>query len=184
MILNSILVLIFIVTFGLIQKQITYELLGLFIGVIIYMPTDFLINSVVNSKLKIEERTEPNQGIWLSRNNCIRLGLSGGLIGGLLWGLFVGLIVSLDKNLLEGLKLGLGAGLMSVILIGGLVGLKYGGAACIQHFNLRGILYRKGRIPKDYADFLDYASERLLMKKVGGGYVFYHRMLMEHFAQS
>ena len=99
MILNSILVLIFIVTFGLIQKQISYELLGLFIGVIIYMPTDFLINSVVNSKLKIEERTEPNQGIWLSRNNCIRLGLSGGLIGGLLWGLFVGLIVSLDKNL-------------------------------------------------------------------------------------
>nr|MDJ0568382.1 zinc ribbon domain-containing protein [Pleurocapsa sp. MO_192.B19] len=47
----------------------------------------------------------------------------------------------------------------------------------------RRILYRKGRIPWNYARFLDYASERLLMKKVGGGYIFYHRMLMEHFDQ-
>ena len=68
--------------------------------------------------------------------------------------------------------------------MGGLfVGLKYGGVTCLQHFNLRRVLYRKGRIPWNYARFLDYASERLLMKKVGGGYVFYHRMLMEHFAQ-
>ncbi|MDJ0688082.1 MAG: hypothetical protein QNJ41_06210 [Xenococcaceae cyanobacterium MO_188.B32] len=48
---------------------------------------------------------------------------------------------------------------------------------------MRLILYCKKYIPWNYARFLDYASERLLMKKVGGGYVFYHRMLMEHFAQ-
>ncbi|MGL5942848.1 MAG: hypothetical protein ACRC2S_21265 [Waterburya sp.] len=60
---------------------------------------------------------------------------------------------------------------------------KYGGIACIQHFNLRLILYKKERIPWNYARFLNYASKLLLMKKVGGGYVFFHRMLLEHFAQ-
>ena len=119
------------------------------------------------------------------------LGLGGGLIGGLGGGLFFGQIrvasrwlselriYGLSEWLIYGLIAGLGLG-----LIGGLIGgLMNGGATCIQHFNLRRILYRKGRIPWNCARFLDYASERLLMKKVGGGYIFYHRMLMEHFAQ-
>jgi len=29
---------------------------------------------------------------------------------------------------------------------------------------------------------LDYAAERILLRKVGGGYIFTHRMLMEYFA--
>lgn len=52
-----------------------------------------------------------------------------------------------------------------------------------QHFNLRLLLYCKGRTPWNYARFLNYAAERLLLKKVGGGYIFVHRMLMEHLAQ-
>ena len=74
-------------------------------------------------------------------------------------------------------------GLFGGLFVGLIFGLLNGGAACIQHYQLRRILYRQGRIPWNYARFLDYATERLLMKKVGGGYVFYHRMLMEHFAQ-
>lgn len=34
-----------------------------------------------------------------------------------------------------------------------------------------------------YARFLDFASARLLMKKVGRGYVFFQSMLLKHFAQ-
>jgi hypothetical protein len=30
---------------------------------------------------------------------------------------------------------------------------------------------------------LDFASDRLLLKKLGGGCLFYHRMLMEHLAR-
>jgi len=45
------------------------------------------------------------------------------------------------------------------------------------------MLHQKGRLPWNYAKFLDFTSDRLLMKKVGGGYVFFHRMLLEHFAQ-
>jgi len=29
--------------------------------------------------------------------------------------------------------------------------------------------------------FLDYAAERIFLRKVGGGYVFVHRMLMDYF---
>jgi hypothetical protein len=30
--------------------------------------------------------------------------------------------------------------------------------------------------------FLDYAAERILLRKVGGGYIFVHRLLLEYFA--
>ncbi|MEG5043499.1 NACHT domain-containing protein [Microcoleus sp. B4-C1] len=68
-------------------------------------------------------------------------------------------------------------------LIGGLGANESSGVVCIQHFTLRQLLYQKGRIPWNYKKFLDFVSERRLMKKVGGGYVFFHRMLLEHFAR-
>jgi len=44
------------------------------------------------------------------------------------------------------------------------------------------MFYRMGYIPWNYARFLDYATEHIFLQKVGGGYIFIHRMLMEHFA--
>ena len=58
-----------------------------------------------------------------------------------------------------------------------------GGASCIKHFLLRIFLYLRGYIPWDYARFLNYATERIFLHKVGGSYIFIHRMLLEHFAQ-
>jgi hypothetical protein len=68
-------------------------------------------------------------------------------------------------------------------ILGLIFGLKYGEAARIQHFILRQILHRKNRMPWNYAKFLDFAADRLLLKKIGGSYIFFHRMLLEHFAQ-
>nr|WP_277879171.1 NACHT domain-containing protein [Leptolyngbya sp. FACHB-711] len=124
---------------------------------------------------EIIHRTVPNQGIRTSLRNCLAFGLIGGLIGGLIFGLIGGLSVGLSVGWYSGLI----GGLIFVLLFG----LKYGGVACIQHFILRQMLYQKGRIPWNYAKFLDFASDRLLMKKIGGGYVFFHRMLLEHFAR-
>ena len=128
---------------------------------------------------KTEQKTIPNQGIWNSAENYMSVGLFFGLSVGLIGGLLFGLLFGLSVELLFGLIIGLVGGL-SVGFIGGL---NYGGAACIRHFNLRLILYRADRIPWNYARFLDFASDRLLLKKVGGGYLFYHRMLMEHMAR-
>jgi hypothetical protein len=45
------------------------------------------------------------------------------------------------------------------------------------------ILWRQGAIPVKYVDFLDYAAECIFMRRVGGGYVFVHRLVQEHFAR-
>jgi hypothetical protein len=44
------------------------------------------------------------------------------------------------------------------------------GHACLQHVLIRGMLTRNGSAPWRYAAFLDYAAERVLLRKVGGGY--------------
>jgi len=43
------------------------------------------------------------------------------------------------------------------------------------------VLPRK-KIPFKLITFLDFAAERVFLRKVGGGYIFIHRMIMEHFA--
>ncbi|NEO81184.1 NACHT domain-containing protein [Moorena sp. SIO4G3] len=63
-----------------------------------------------------------------------------------------------------------------------LIGFSYAGRPVIQHFVLRLILWRSGSIPWNYADFLSYATERCLIKQVGGRYRFIHDLLREHFA--
>ncbi|MDJ0898684.1 MAG: NACHT domain-containing protein [Xenococcus sp. MO_188.B8] len=178
-------------------------ILGLIIGLLQVNPIGGLIMGLIGGLIfglysglgstEVEQRTFPNQGIWSSAKNFALVVLIVGLIIGLIMGL-VGLIAGIFGMVITGM-LGLIGGLvgglilfgqwffLGGLLFGPLVGLQYGGATCIKHFNLRWMLYQKGLIPCDYARFLGYASERLLMKKVGGGYVFYHRMLMEHFAQ-
>jgi hypothetical protein len=37
-------------------------------------------------------------------------------------------------------------------------------------------------MPWNYSRFLDYCADRIFLRKVGGGYIFIHRMLMEYFA--
>ena len=106
-----------------------------------------------------------------------------GLIFGLIVGVSSGLLIFRLMRELNSVLIFVRLGGLIGGLIGGLGrGLLNGGASCIKHFNLRRILYCKGLIPWNYARFLDYATQFKLMKRVGGGYVFYHRMLMEHFA--
>jgi hypothetical protein len=68
-------------------------------------------------------------------------------------------------------------------LSGGLlVGLLDGGLAFLQHYILRFLLWRTKSVPWCYAQFLDYTAERILLCKVGGGYIFIHRLLLDYFA--
>lgn len=41
---------------------------------------------------------------------------------------------------------------------------------------------RNGDIPWNYVGFLYHAAARIFLRKVGGGYIFIHRMLLEYFA--
>lgn len=105
-----------------------------------------------------EVNLAPNLNIWIS----LKFGVIAGLLGGVLGGLF------------GGLRVGVLSG-----LFGWLIG---GGEAFILHFFLRFTLWRSGYIPWRYARFLDYCAERIFLRKVGGGYIFIHRYLMEYFA--
>ena len=52
----------------------------------------------------------------------------------------------------------------------------------IKHYALRLTLWLNGYTPFKFIKFLDHCARLILLKKVGGGYIFIHRMLLEYFA--
>jgi len=121
-------------------------------------------------------KTEPNQGIWLSLRNATRIG---GL-SGLVMGLVVGFVSAFFGN---GMEAALGFGLAYGLLTAVALGMWFGGFEVVEHGILRLIFWRKGYAPLNYAEFLDYAADELnFLQKVGGGYIFIHRYLLEYFA--
>jgi hypothetical protein len=57
-----------------------------------------------------------------------------------------------------------------------------GGLAAWRHGILRLLLRRAGVAPRHYVRFLDEAASCILLQKVGGGYSFVHRLLLDYFA--
>lgn len=55
----------------------------------------------------------------------------------------------------------------------------HGGEALAPPQVVAGIEHARGEVD---ARFLDYCTERIFLRKVGGGYIFVHHMLMEYFA--
>jgi hypothetical protein len=126
---------------------------GLFSGLIFGLSKD---------TLKEDSFVKPNEGIWRSARNGIRYGVMTWLISLP----FFGLVMLIGR--------------LGVVLV---VGLLLGGRACIQHLILRVLLWHAKSIPWNYPRFLDYAAERILLRKVGGGYIFVHRLLLDYFAE-
>jgi hypothetical protein len=117
---------------------------------------------------KVEEKAFPNQGIWLSIKNTIIITVS--------FGVLTLLVVMLVRSLFPDYEIDLFPILLLFVLW-------QGGLAVIQHYTLRLIFWLNKCTPWDYTTFLDYATDRIFLRKVGGGYVFIHRLMMEHFAE-
>jgi hypothetical protein len=94
-------------------------------------------------------------------------------------GLISGLIGEFSE---EGLYSGPRYGLICGVIVGLIVGLNRGGSAVIKHYALRLSLWRNGYTPLNFIKFLDHCARLIFLKKVGGGYIFIHRMLLEYFA--
>jgi hypothetical protein len=107
---------------------------------------------------EVKTRKRANEGIGRSIKMALATGLALGLSGWLLGGVDFGLIVGLTS------------------------GLAGGGLFSLRHVVLRLMLWVNRSTPLRYVRFLDYAVEHLFLRKVGGGYIFVHRMLMEYFA--
>jgi hypothetical protein len=138
-------------------------------------------------------KASPNEGIKLSRKNsliiflvtwltvAVPVGVIGGFISWLarirLFG-FVGTFSIGAQDMMVGLLVGLITGLT----VGLIASLNRGGTAVVKHYALRLILWRKGYTPLNFVKLLDHCARLILLKKVGGGYIFIHRMLLEYFA--
>jgi hypothetical protein len=118
--------------------------------------------------------TAPNQGMRTSARSA--------LWSGLLFGLLLGLVSAVLVSLSSGLQVGLSVGLLVGSFVGLFTGLLNGGGAYLRHLLLRALLVRISVAPWNYVAFLDHAAERILLRKAGGGFLFVHRMLLEHFA--
>ena len=123
-------------------------------------------------------KESPNQGVTLSLRNALMVLLICELIGEIVIGLFAMMANGLDSTLGRALVVGLGP----VMLVGLTVGLNRGGSAVVKHYALRLILWLTGATPFRFIPFLDHCAKLILLKKVGGGYIFIHRTLLEYFA--
>lgn len=147
-----------------------YGLYSVLYGLLIFTLLPGIIGGLDKGK-EIEKTSLPNQGIVRSAK-----------YSALFFAIFVpvGMISSIpfsENNLHEVISIGLAVG-----LVAGLVGGQFSGLVLIKHLTLRFILWISGYIPWNYAKFLDYAAERILLQKSGGGYIFCHRLLLEYLA--
>ncbi|WP_420629257.1 NACHT domain-containing protein [Candidatus Leptofilum sp.] len=79
-------------------------------------------------------------------------------------------------------------------VIGGLIGgfFQYGGQSYVQHYVLRLMLGSQRMLPlvalsiknpdRVFVDFLDAMKDRVILRRVGGGWMFIHRTLLDYFA--
>ncbi len=193
--LGNVLSPIYIQGFTLFSKLILALSLGLLGGLTAGLGYWFLfglLQGISSATIDDQHRVSPNQGIRSSIRNGLLIGLISFMIVGLLGFLrvwlsyrlipslhFTGLTRSEVSSMLrDGLYEGLGVGLS----IGLLVGFLNGGFASLRHAILRLLLYWNKAIPWSYPHFLDHAAERILLRKVGGGYIFLHRLLLDYFA--
>jgi hypothetical protein len=147
-----------------------------------------LVLGVSSGQLETHKSLKPNQGIWRSLSNGGRISL---MVGFILW-----LIYDLPVLVSYGLAINQAlpgetidfpinqflTGIIIAVSVGLFLGLLNGGIAALKHVMLRIFLRQAKALPWDCARFLDYAASRILLRKVGGGYIFVHRLLLEHFA--
>lgn len=117
-------------------------------------------------QLTARNHLTPNEGIRRSA----KIGLVRGLPLGLIMGIYRWMII----GPINGLALGLFGTLLS--------GLQGGLLVVVRHFVLRIWLWRTEVFPWNAPRFLDDARARILLRRIGGGYSFTHRLLLDYFA--
>ena len=122
-------------------------------------------------------KTSPNQGIRLSWKNSLNVFLRFFLIFGFVFSSQIPYVLRIQQ------PSALIDALLPLLILGFIGGLNRGCSAVIKHYALRLILWLKGYTPFHFIKFLDHCAQLILLKKVGGGYIFIHRMLLDYFAE-
>jgi hypothetical protein len=69
------------------------------------------------------------------------------------------------------------------VLFGLFIGTFFGGEAVIRYYVTRFLISKRNLLPWRLVPFLDHCVDLIFLRRVGGGYIFVHRLLMEHFAE-
>jgi energy-coupling factor transporter ATP-binding protein EcfA2 len=175
--------------FGLIGGLVGWVFAGPIGGIVvgclveaIMAPMGGLVGALSPTQLPERVALSPNEGIWRSGRRGTTIVFLFVLLVGMAAGLLVGLLGTSIDSLVYGLLFGLIFGSVGGLIFGlffGLVGGRTGLAAFVQHFVLRFFLWRLGLLPWNLVAFLNEATERLLLHKVGGSYIFVHRLLRD-----
>ncbi len=180
----------------LIRAVIVIGFFGIIFGIFWEGSVDGAISGIIDvSKVDIEKRIYPNQGIWNSFHNSILFSIIGFLLMRIIDYLFYWLQFLFAKTVRE-MSISFAIRHMTILLLPAiiylffvllfmlLVGFLFRALlACIQHLSLRLALVSFGAIPWNYARFLNYATERLFLQRIGGRYRFMHKLLQDYFAQ-
>lgn len=126
--------------------------------------TFFLLGGLTGKR--IEPQNRPNEGIRIAAKS----------------GLKASILLFVVPTILVGILVNPMSGLFTGILYGMFAGTIHGFNDVLKHVVLRVLLWTGQRTPLRYACFLDCASDCVLLRKVGGGYTFRHRLLQEYFA--
>jgi len=148
---------------------------------LIAQPICALVGGIVGGRRgeAISNTTTPNEGIRQSVRTSLLIAIATILLSvSVIFFNLVRNIDSLPKDLFWILTLIGVVGFWSGILIA-----VNRGSIGIKHLILRVLLFFNSKIPWNYAEFLNYITDCILLQKIGGGYVFAHRLLLEHFSE-
>lgn len=121
------------------------------------------------------QSAHPNEGIRSSLRNGLRVGLGTGLI--------FGLSIMLGAGLFARSREGLFVASLVAPISGLAVGLGGGFGEVLKHYVLRAFLWREGKLPLRLVPWLESCRARLLLRRQGGSYMFWHITLQDYFAE-
>jgi len=139
--------------------------IGVVAGTLVALPAVTAFGPSVLDRKSLRDRpmgADLHDAAWLSCALAVVFGIPAAWILGAVYG---------PAGVLTGLVVALAAGYL------------YTGTGLLGYWLIHIRLVRAGLVPRRQAEFLDFAARRLLTLKVGGGYMFTHRLLLEYFAQ-
>ena len=133
-------------------------------------------------------RVEPNQGVRQSLRNAVLVGSVSSIATFSLMGLLImpafERAVGIDAVIAAGANPGYAAAIEAVGCVAASLGMIFGGYAVTLHAGLRVVLAATSPIPLLWLPFLDRAVDLGILRRVGGGYIFVHRTMLEYFAET
>ena len=136
---------------------------GTVVGVLAAIPGKLILIEVIS----LDSTVRPNQQQHLSlRTGAFAAGIIVAVLG-------------IQNIVIFGMPDGVAPAVGPAVFVGVYAGWRW----VFQHYLLRLLLWWSGQFPLNITPFLDWAAQRVLLQRVGGGWRFVHRTLQERFAE-